>query len=210
MMKSRIWIAPWSPGASSVRLAFLSCALLLAACAQPGGNAVPLSSTAPAVVSTDAAGRVVRERAGRNLDDSIGQAVLFQLRRNDAGAFKGVSVLAWDRAVLLTGAVTKPEQRRRAEQIARATDGVGTVFNDLCLDEDPASAAFVPETGREQRIYAGLLGQDGIAGAYVVRMVNGVVTLMGTARSADDVARAAAFAGDADGVKWVVNHVAVK
>ena len=59
-------------------------------------------------------------------------------------------------------------------------------------------------------IDAGLLGQDDIAGAYVVRVVNGVVTLMGTARSAEDAAKAAAFARDAEGVKWVVDHVAVK
>ena len=119
-------------------------------------------------------------------------------------------MLAWDHAVLLTGAVARPEQRRRAEQIAKATDDVAVVFNDLILSESPDAVAFVPETGHEQRIYAGLLGQDDISGAYVVRMVNGVVTLLGTARSAEDVAKAVAFARDADGVKWVVNHVAVK
>ncbi len=228
-MKTRVWIAPQSPGAVSDGLAFapcgaaalglasermtkiirssvsLLCLLLLAACAQPGGGA-----SSPSAVTTDAAGRVVRPRAERNQDDSIGRTVLSQLRQNDAAAFRGVSVLAWNHAVLLTGAVTKPEQRRRAEQLAKAADGVEVVFNDLNLAEDPTAAAFVPETGREQRIYAGLLGQDDIAGAYVVRVVNGVVTLMGTARSAEDAAKAAAFARDAEGVKWVVDHVAVK
>lgn len=183
--------------------------LLLAACAQPGASTGGVAPTASAV-TVDSAGRVVRYRAERNMDDSTGRAVLSSLRQNDAAAFKGVSVLAWDRAVLLTGAVAKPEQRRRAEQLAKAVADVDVVFNDLILSETPDAIAFVPETGFEQRIYAGLLGQDDIAGAYEVRMVNGVVTLMGTARSAEDVAKATAFARDSEGVKWVVSHVAVK
>lgn len=188
------------------RVSLLLCALLLTACAQPGSVTAPSAST----VTVDGAGRVVRARADRNQDDSVGRSLLFQLRQSDAAAFKGVSVLAWDRAVLLTGAVAKPEHRRRAEQLAKATDGVDVVFNDLTLAEAPDAITFVPETWREQRIYAGLLGNEDISGAYVVRMVNGVVSLLGTARSAEDVAKAVAFARDAEGVKWVVNHVAVK
>ncbi|RAU21740.1 hypothetical protein CU669_12285 [Paramagnetospirillum kuznetsovii] len=153
---------------------------------------------------------VTRARAERNQDDSVGRAVLGSLRQSDAAAFKGVSVLAWDGAILLAGAVAKPEHRRRAEQLAKAVDGVRTVHNDLVLDENPAAAAFVPDIAREQRIYAGLLGEAKVSGAYVVRMVDGVATLLGSARSADDVAAAMDFARDADGVKWVVNHVAVK
>ena len=183
--------------------------VLLAACAPQGASTGGPVASATAV-STDSAGRVVRLRADRNQDDSTGRAVLNQLRQSDATAFKGVSVLAWDQAVLLTGAVSKPESRRRAEQLAKAVDGVTQVFNDLVMAEDPAATMFVPEVGHEQRIYAGLLGADDISGAYVVRMVNGVVTLLGTARSAEDVARATAFARDAEGVKWVVEHVAVK
>ena len=159
-------------------------ALILAACAPQGASTGgPVASATQTAVTTDAAGRVVRPRAERNQDDSMGPA-----------AFKGVSVLAWDQTVLLTGAVAKPESRRRAEQIAKTIGGVTQVFNDLVMAEDPAAIAFVPEVSREQRIYAGLLGADDITGAYVVRAVNGVVTLLGTARSAEDVARATAFA----------------
>lgn len=195
---------------TSKTLSLLCAVLLLSACAQPGAMGDAATTPAASAATVDSAGRVVRARAERHQDDSIGRAVLALLRQSDAAAFQGVSVLAWDRTVLLTGAVAKPEQRRRAEQIAKAADGVEAVFNDLGLAEDPAATAFIPEVGREQRIYAGLLGQDDISGAYVVRMVNGVVTLLGTARSAEDVAKATAFAREAEGVKWVVNHVAVK
>ena len=187
------------------RLFLLLPVLLLAACVTPGVEAPQQSP-----VTVDSSGRVMRLRADRNQDDSIGRNIASQLRQSEAALFKGVSVLAWDRVVLLTGAVAKPEHRRRVEQIAKATDGVDVVFNDVIVAEIPDVTVFVPEVWHEQRIYAGLLGQTDIAGAYVVRMVNGVVTLMGTARDAEDVAKAVAFAREAEGVKWVVNHVTVK
>lgn len=192
---------------SPAKTAALLALLALAACATPESRR---DAAAPSAVTTDSTGRVTRPRAERNQDDSIGRAVLGSLRQNDAGAFKGVSVLAWDGAVLLAGAVAKPEQRRRAEQLAQAVSGVSRVYNDLVMDEAPGSPAFVPDVAREQKIYAGLLGQSEVSGAYVVRMVNGVVTLLGTARSPQDVDAAMAFARESDGVKWVVNRVAVR
>ncbi len=183
----------------------LAAALVPAACAGPGPR-----SAAPAPVTVDAGGHVVRPNAERGRDDTIGRTVASRLSESDAGAFRNVSVLAWDGAVLLTGAVAKPEQRRRAGQIAGAVGGVSTVHNELTLVEAAAAAAFVADAGGEQRLQTALSGRSDIAGAYAVRMVNGVVYLLGTARSAEDVARATDFARDADGVKWVVEHVAIR
>ena len=181
--------------------------LLLAACAQPPGGSAP---SEPSTLNVDSQGRVVRLRADRNQDDSLGQAVHARLGAADREAFRGVSVRAWDGAVLLTGAVSKPDQRRRAEQVAKSIDGVVAVFDELVLVENPGLPLYVPDSDLELKIYAGLLGQNDIAGAYTVRVVNGVAYLMGSARSADDVARAAAFARDFDSVKWVVEHVSVR
>jgi hyperosmotically inducible protein len=190
-----------------MRLSLLLSALLLAACAAPG----PESRTPqPSPVSVDQSGRVVRARADRNQDDSIGRGIQAALRQSDAVAFKTVSVLAWDNVVLLTGAVAKPEHRRRAAQVARDWSDVRLVHDDLVMAEDFASTAYLPDPVREQRIYAGLLGQNDVTGAYVVRVVNGVATLLGTARSADDVAKAMAFARDVEGIKWVVDHVDIR
>jgi hyperosmotically inducible protein len=190
-----------------MRLSLLLSALLLAACAAPG----PESGTPQqSPVSVDQSGRVVRARADRNQDDSIGRGIQAALRQSDAVAFKTVSVLTWDNVVLLTGAVAKPEHRRRAAQVARDWSGVRLVHDDLVMAEDSASTAYLPDPVREQRIYAGLLGQNDVTGAYVVRVVNGIATLLGTARSADDVARAMAFARDVEGIKWVVDHVDVR
>ncbi|MBI3444794.1 MAG: BON domain-containing protein [Magnetospirillum sp.] len=180
--------------------------LQLAACAQPPNSA----STPQSQLSTDSQGRVVRLRADRNIDDSVGQAVHALLMSTDRDAFRGVSVRVWDGALLLTGAVAKPDQRRRAEQLAKSVDGVATIFDELVLVENPGLTIYVPDTHREQKIYAGLLGQDGLAGAYTVRVVNGVAYLLGSSNSADDVVKAAAFTRDYDGIKWVVEHVSVR
>lgn len=180
--------------------------LLLAACAQP-----PAPGNAPeSKLNVDELGRVVRLRNDRNWDDSVGQAVHSLLSATDREAFRGVSVRAWDGGLLLTGAVSKPDQRRRAEQLAKSVEGVTAVYDELVLAENPGLALYVPDTNREQKIYAGLLGQDDIVGAYTVRVVNGVAYLLGSTNQAGDVVKAAAFARDFDGVKWVVEHVSVR
>ncbi|CAA7611721.1 Predicted periplasmic or secreted lipoprotein [Candidatus Terasakiella magnetica] len=185
----------------------LCAALLLAGCAaEPAAVSAPKASA----VTMDDQGRVVRARGDRNRDDSIGRAVVNRLVETDKEAFKGVSVKAWDGTVLLTGAVSKPEYRRRAVQLAKVAEDVLVVHDELSLSENPASPDFVPDSNREQRIYAGLLGQDKLAGAYVVRVVGGVAYLLGTARSAEDVTRAIAFVREAEGVKWVVDRVSVR
>jgi hyperosmotically inducible periplasmic protein len=185
-------------------------ALALAGCA-PSATVSPTGQpAATTAAAAPAAERVVRPRAERNRDDAVGKQVSGRLGQADKAAFRGVSVLVWDKAVLLTGAVAKPEQRRRAEQLAKVPEEVAVVFDEIVLADDPDSATFVPDRAREQRIYAGLLGQDDIGGAYEVRVVNGVAYLLGTTRSAEDAARALAFVRDAEGVKWVVSHVAVK
>ncbi|KIL97534.1 putative periplasmic or secreted lipoprotein [Paramagnetospirillum magnetotacticum MS-1] len=161
-------------------------------------------------VSVDAQGRVVRPRAERNWDDSVGKKVQSLLIQSDREAFKGVSVRAWDGGVLLTGAVAKPDQRRRAAETARSVEGVSQVFDDLVLTENPGHPNYVPDANLEQRIYAGLLGDDGISGAYVIRMVNGVAFLQGTTRSRADAEKAADFVRGFDGVKWVVDRVSVR
>lgn len=161
-------------------------------------------------VKFDAQGRVVRPRTERNWDDAVGQRVQAALAQADREAFKGVSVRVWDGGVLLTGAVTKPEQRRRAAELARTVEGVSQVFDELALSEVPASPAYAPDAHLENVIYAGLLGNDAVNGAYSVRVVNGVAYLQGTSKSKADVDKAAEFARGFDGVKWVVERVFVR
>lgn len=182
----------------------------LAACApdQPAPTLTAPPRTTD--LSFDSLGRVVRPRGERNWDDAVGQRAVALLNQADKEAFKGVSVRAWDGGVLMTGAVTKPELRRRAEQLIRSVEGVSQVHDELVLAENPGQTAYVPDGNLEHRIYKGLLGNDDINGAYVVRVVNGVAYLQGTTRTKADVDKAAAFVRGFDGVKWVVDRVSVR
>lgn len=153
---------------------------------------------------------MVRPRADRNWDDALERRVKSALTAADSAAYRGVTARAWDGAILLTGAVVKPGLRRSAVEIAGGVEGVAQVFDELALSENPASPAYLPDTALEQRIYAGLLGQDAVTGAYEVRVVNGIAYLQGSARSREDVGRAAEFVRGFDGVKWVVDRVAVR
>lgn len=189
----------------------VSLGLLAVAACTPNQDAPKVSAVPQASeLNFDSQGRVVRLRAERNWDDAVGQRVLATLNQADRDAFKGVSARAWDGGVLLTGAVAKPEQRRRAGQLVAGLEGVAKVHDELALAENPAHPMYVPDAGLEQRIYAGLLGNDAVTGAYVVRVVNGVAYLQGSAQSKADVDKAAEFVRGFDGIKWVVDRVSVR
>jgi hyperosmotically inducible protein len=195
----------------SARLLCLTLGLFVLAACGPDQETPQVSALPQAGEPVlDSQGRVVRSRGERNRDDTIGRVALSALAQADKTAFKGVSVRAWDGAVLLTGAVAKPEQRRRAEQAVRAVAGVAEVHDELVLAENPSHPMYVPNTGLEQQIYAGLLGNDAVSGAYSVRVVNGVAYLQGSARSKADVDKAADFARGFEGIKWVVTKVSVR
>ena len=183
--------------------------LAVAACAPDQGSPTVSAPPRSTELSFDSQGRVVRPRTERNWDDAVGMRAQAMLLQADREAFKGVSVRAWDGGILLTGAVAKPEQRRRADQLVRSVEGVAQVHDELVLAENPSHPMYVPDTSLEQRIYAGLLGNDAVGGAYVVRVVNGVAYLQGSTRSKADVDKAAEFVRGFDGVKWVVDRVSV-
>jgi osmotically-inducible protein OsmY len=174
------------------RVAALLAPLLLAACAHGGGTP---TATATAAANADAA-------AGIGPGDDLAAAVAGRLRAEDAAAFRAVSVKSMGGTVLLTGAVTKPVLRRRAEAAAAAVAGVATVHDDILLAEDSAFAQFMPDAAHERAIAARLAADPGAAGIGV-RVVDGVATLMGTAPSAAELERIKTLLLDDPDLKWV-------
>lgn len=169
--------------------AILLAPLLLAACAHGGG-------TGPAATPT------VEQAAGLAPGDDLAATVAGRLRAEDAAAFRAVSVKTMGGTVLLTGAVTKPSLRRRAEEAAAAVAGVATVHDDILLAEEPAFARFVPDAAREDSLAARLAGEPAAAGLGV-RVVDGVAYLMGTVPSAADLERVKTVLMADSTLKWV-------
>jgi hyperosmotically inducible periplasmic protein len=159
-------------------------ALLLAGCAQ--GNGGPTTT------------------ASRPHDEALTASVLRRLHEADTSAFRAISATVLGNRVMLTGAVIKPDHRRRAERAAAEVDGIVTVHNSLLVAEAGTFPLFVPDTARERDLMGMLTAAGDIAmGNYDLRMVNGVVYLLGTARSAAELERVKAVLMGVAAVKWV-------
>lgn len=69
---------------------------------------------------------------GQNIDDSnITAAVKTQLARDKVSSLLRIDVDTTDGVVALNGVVETPEQKARAEEVARSVGGVKAVVNNL-------------------------------------------------------------------------------
>jgi hypothetical protein len=178
----------------------LALALILpAGCAPFGGGPGP-------GVSTPTQGQAITARPG---DDALAAAVRSRLADTDRDSFQGVSVLVWNGTALLTGAVIRPEQRRRAEQTVRAVAGIVDVHDEVQLAEKSVLGGFAPDPGREAAILAQISTHPTLTGSFTLRMVHGVVYLLGTAATRAEAETAADVIREVEGVKWVVDLVTV-
>ena len=187
--------------------ALMLAAIALAAC-QTTGDSAP--SATPQATNATAAHALVntleRSRQDANRDDVIQSLALRKVRALDATAYRAVTVEVWNGTALVMGAVIKPEQRRRAEQNVAAIQGVTKVLNELVLAEDRALDLFIPNTAMEAKVRQAL-GIEGKS-ALTIRVLNNVAFLLG---GVADKAQAQALkedAGEVDGIKWVVAHLA--
>ncbi|HJR57801.1 MAG TPA: BON domain-containing protein [Vicinamibacterales bacterium] len=169
-------------------------------------------------------------------DPGITTAVKGKLAADDTVKAYRIDVDTKDRVVTLNGAVDTPAARTRAVELARTTDGVKDVVDQLTV-----SPGATPTTGIDDRIQgeaadaqkkagdaAGQAG-DAAANAALTSKVktkfladtaisglridvdsnNGVVTLTGTVPSAAEKDKALKVARETDGVKSVVDRLKV-
>ena len=191
------------------RLAPLLLVAALAACQAPAapGDTPPAAANPPSPSDSQrhAVATVERSRQEANRDDVVQSLVGRKLRELDRAAYRGITVEVWNGTVLLMGAAIKPEQRRRAEQTAAATQGAARVINELILAEDRALDLFIPNAAKEEQVRRAL-GVDGKAGL-IVRVVNNVAFLLGAIADKSQAEALRADAGEVDGIKWVVAHL---
>lgn len=187
------------------RLAALVLVLALAAC-QTDETPRPVAVAASVPAAALPAPGIERSRAEANRDDALKALVSRRIGELDRRALRAVTVEVWRGRALLMGAVIKPEQRRKAAQVAAATDGITEVLNELVLAEDRALDLFTADPAREEAVRRAL-GIEGRAGT-TVRVINGVAFLLGAAANSQAATAMKADAIEVDGIKWVVSHVA--
>ena len=193
------------------RLAVLVLVTALAACQTAETPARPEvaapAAAAPSRPAAQAFTGLERPRSQAIRDDILKSQLSRRIAELDRAAYRAVTIEVWGGRALLMGAVIKPAQRRKAEQVAAALDGIAEVHNELVLAEDKALDVFAADPAREEAVRQAL-GVQGRNGT-IVRVVNGVAFLLGAAPGAEAAAAMKADAGEVPGIKWVVSAIKV-
>lgn len=181
-------------------------ALAAAALAILSGCVPALIAGTGAVVGTG----VAQERTTRDaLDDIETETSINNALLNESGSlFRRVSVEADEGRVLLTGSVPSPQESIRATEIAWAAPGTREVINELEIAERGNASAFAEDLWITTQLRSRLLGDPQIASInYSIEAYDGVVHLIGIARSQAELERATGHAAAVPGVRQVVSHV---
>ena len=120
-----------------------------------------------------------------------------------------IDVDTHDGVVRLSGMVETDAQRSEAEKLARNTDGVARVINDIKLG-DPTLAENIDDAWISTKIKAKIAADPDVNAFNIdVDVLQGVVTLSGEVKTAYAQRRAEEIASRTDGVKDVKNLIKV-
>jgi hyperosmotically inducible protein len=158
-------------------------------------------------------------------DAGITTNVKSKLAADDQVKAYQVNVDTRDGVVTLTGRVPTAAAKEVAVQIARTSDGVVSVVDNLTVetaaerdrdigDAAAATAGRVGDAAADATVTSAvktkLLADPDVAGLKIdVDTANGVVTLTGTVKTAAEKAEALRIARETDGVKSVVDRITV-
>ena len=121
-----------------------------------------------------------------------------------------IGVEVYEGKALLTGAVATEQERANAVAIAWKVEGVTNVFNEIQVSENGflsrtkdayATSTLTAKMTLDEHIYAI---------NYSIETVNGIVYLIGLARSQEELDRTIAHARSIGYVKNIISHVRVK
>ena len=172
-----------------------------------------LSGCVPLVVGAGAvgAGMVATDRrsSGAQLDDTTIEVRGAARIRDIANDNMNVTVISYNRQVLLVGTVGSEADRKRAEDVVAKVDNVRKVFNEVAVGQGSNITDRSNDTFITSKVKASLLDQNDIFGNnFKVTTERGVVYLMGIA-TRQETDRATEITRGVDGVRKVVRLVEV-
>jgi hyperosmotically inducible periplasmic protein len=151
------------------------------------------------------------EPAGQQFDDGIlTSKVKAKLAADpDINPFK-IDVDTQDGVVSLRGRVEEASDKTVAGRLARETQGVKSVHNEITVGMAPHDQTPGSDEALMGAIKGQLAGTSGVSAMNIDVDVNdGVVTLSGTVKTAEARAKAESIAKGVDGVKSVHNELKV-
>jgi osmotically-inducible protein OsmY len=166
-----------------------------------------LTACVPLVLGSAAAGAMVatdRRTSGAQLEDEGIELRTLARLRNDFGTRVRVSVVSFNRQVLLTGEVPTAQDKQAVEQLVTKVENVGSVVNELAVMNTPSLSERSADLLITGRIKAAILDANDLqSSAFKVVTEHGAVYLLGrvTAREAE---RVTDIARSFSGVKRVV------
>jgi osmotically-inducible protein OsmY len=186
----------------------IALAVVLAACAGVSGCMTAALGAAAGIGVYAVQDRTI----GEGIDDAAAsESVKMRLMAADRVAFQEVDVEVAERNLLLSGTAPTAEHRQAAETIARGVGTIENVYNELVVGE-PSTLV---RSAQDELITAQIRAR--LTASPVVRAINinietfhGNVYLMGTARSEEELRRAAEIASVVGGVQRVVSFMQVR
>lgn len=171
---------------------------LLAGCAGSDDKAVGLPAQERSIVDTAS-------------DTGLSITVNQMLLQTDPRLFRKVGVEVVEGRVLLTGEVERPEQRIDATKVAWGVDGVREVINEIQVVDNTGVVSTAKDSWITTRLRSKLLGDRNVIDLnYNIETVNGVIYLIGIARSQKELELVTFYARSISGVEKVINHVWLK
>lgn len=180
-------------------VAILACTIL--SCTQPTGLVNVISSPVEdRVIAT------LRDDAAITLD--INEALI---GTKYADLFFEVSTDVYERVVMLTGTVKFHQNRDRATELVQSVRGVKRIVNAIQVTSDYGPIKAAKDLIIETKLKVRLLGAENIRSInFRWRAVNGVVYVIGVARTAQELARVLDIISKTKLVKKVVNYAWVR
>ncbi len=172
------------------------------------GCAVAALTTVGAVSYTAAQDRTM----GEALDDtSASSEIKFRLISESYARFEGVDVDVSSGLALLTGRVDSPEDRTFAEGVAWSSTRVTDVANEIRIEPPGGFMARASDRLISSRVRARLLGSRTTKSInFNIETYDGVVYLMGIARTQEELRKAAEEASRVGGVRQVISYVRIR
>lgn len=140
-------------------------------------------------------------------DVAISAAVSKRLLEDKGAEWGGVTVLAFQRHVVLAGAVKTEEAKKRVEMLARRDKRIRSLNNELMVGN---MASLARDTALEAQINVTLTAASGVSSVNMRWCATGGrVILMGVAQSAREASLAQSAVRAVGGVKSLKSHLRV-
>ena len=173
-----------------------------------GGCVVAAVGTAGAVGLTAAQDKSFGEAVD---DATLSNQIKAKLLSENSEKFAEVDVEVANGLVLLSGRVNNPEDRVRAEGVAWSAALTQDVANEIKIEPPGGFIANVADEIITGRVRARLIGSSTVKSVnFNVETYDGIVYLMGVARSPKELKQAAEEASVVSGVKQVVSYVRIR